>query len=164
MTCYHIYHLTLFILDTVLANSADPDEMPHKAAFHLVLHCLLRKKIQTSWLSKLKKYKSRITLSAIPSSVLTYVLCMCASLYVCVHIRVRVYFNMKITECFLILTYVLCLYVNLHLTDRRTCACVFIDFLSHSEDPDETLVSTVCLDRNNLRGQKKKIINSNYEP
>ena len=44
LTCYHIYHLTLFILDTVLANSADPDEMPHKAAFHLVLHCLLRKK------------------------------------------------------------------------------------------------------------------------
>ena len=63
LTCYQIYHLTLFILDTVLANSADPDEMPHKAAFHLVLHCLLRKKIQTSWLSKLKKYKSKITLS-----------------------------------------------------------------------------------------------------
>ena len=62
---------------------------------------------------------------------------------------------MNITKCFLILTYVLCLYVNLHLTDRRTCACVFIDFLSHSEDPDERLVSTVCLDRNNLRGQKK---------
>ena len=51
LTCYHIYHLTLFILDTVLANSADPDEMPHKAAFHLVLRCLLIKKIQTSWLS-----------------------------------------------------------------------------------------------------------------
>ena len=76
-------------------------------------------------------------------------------LTVCVrtHLCTRV-FNMKITKCFLILTYVLCLYVNLHLTDRRTCACVFIDFLSHSEDPDETLVSTVCLDRNNLRGQK----------
>ena len=25
-----------------LANSEDPDEMPHKAAFHLGLHCLLR--------------------------------------------------------------------------------------------------------------------------
>ena len=24
----------------VLANSADPDEMPHDAAFHLGLHCL----------------------------------------------------------------------------------------------------------------------------
>ena len=24
------------------ANSEDPDEMPHKAAFHQVLHCLLR--------------------------------------------------------------------------------------------------------------------------
>ena len=23
----------------VLANSADPDEMPHSAAFHLGLHC-----------------------------------------------------------------------------------------------------------------------------
>ena len=26
----------------VLANSADPDEMPHHAAFHLGLHCLLK--------------------------------------------------------------------------------------------------------------------------
>ena len=26
--------------DFVLANSADPDEMPHYAAFHLCLHCL----------------------------------------------------------------------------------------------------------------------------
>ena len=24
----------------ILANSADPDEMPHHAAFHLGLHCL----------------------------------------------------------------------------------------------------------------------------
>ena len=24
----------------ILANSADPDEMPHYAAFHLGLHCL----------------------------------------------------------------------------------------------------------------------------
>ena len=24
-----------------MANSGDPDEMPHKAAFHLGLHCLL---------------------------------------------------------------------------------------------------------------------------
>ena len=110
------------------------------------------KKIQFSWLFKLKQYKSRITLSVrppVPSSVLPYVLCACASLYVCVHklcvhICVRVYFNMNITECFLILTHVLCLYVYLHLTDRRTCACVFIDFLSHSEGPDETGVSTVC--------------------
>ena len=37
---------------------------------------------------------------------------------------------------------------------RRTCTCVFFDFLSHSEDPDETGVSIVCLDRNILRGQK----------
>ena len=26
----------------ILANSADPDEMPHKAAFHLGLHYLLK--------------------------------------------------------------------------------------------------------------------------
>ena len=38
--------LTLFILDTskqvhvhTLANSEDPDEMPHKAAFYQGLHC-----------------------------------------------------------------------------------------------------------------------------
>ena len=41
---------TFFILDTglpvktgTLANSEDPDEMPHKAAFHEGLHCLLKK-------------------------------------------------------------------------------------------------------------------------
>ena len=28
-------------MDT-LANSVDPDEMPHNAAFHQGLHCLLR--------------------------------------------------------------------------------------------------------------------------
>ena len=27
-------------IDFVLANSADPDEMPYYAAFHLGLHCL----------------------------------------------------------------------------------------------------------------------------
>ena len=27
-------------IDSVLANSADPNEMPHYAAFHLGLHCL----------------------------------------------------------------------------------------------------------------------------
>ena len=27
-------------VDFVLANSEDPDEMPHYAAFHLGLHCL----------------------------------------------------------------------------------------------------------------------------
>ena len=26
----------------ILANSLDPDEMPHYAAFHLDLHCLLK--------------------------------------------------------------------------------------------------------------------------
>ena len=27
-------------IDFVFVNSADPDEMPHEAAFHLGLHCL----------------------------------------------------------------------------------------------------------------------------
>ena len=30
----------IFLIDFVLANSADPFEMPHFAAFHLGLHCL----------------------------------------------------------------------------------------------------------------------------
>ena len=29
-------------IDFVQANSANPDEMPHHAAFHLGLHCLLK--------------------------------------------------------------------------------------------------------------------------
>ena len=28
------------LINFVLANSVDPDEMPHYAAFHLGLHCL----------------------------------------------------------------------------------------------------------------------------
>ena len=32
----------LFTLNATLANSKDPDEMPHSAAFHQGLHCLLR--------------------------------------------------------------------------------------------------------------------------
>ena len=36
--------LTLSILETSLANSEDPDEMQHNAAFHQGLHCLLRLK------------------------------------------------------------------------------------------------------------------------
>ena len=37
----NIVFLSLMI-NIVLANSADPDEMPHYAAFHLDLHCLAR--------------------------------------------------------------------------------------------------------------------------
>ena len=37
----NIFH-SEFQLTGTLANSEDPDEMPHKAAFHLGLHCLLR--------------------------------------------------------------------------------------------------------------------------
>ena len=43
---HHSRSLTLCILETpkcvTLANSADPDEMQHDAAFHQGLHCLLR--------------------------------------------------------------------------------------------------------------------------
>ena len=39
-------HVTISILSLkialFLANSVDPDEMPHFAAFHLGLHCLLK--------------------------------------------------------------------------------------------------------------------------
>ena len=31
-------------LISTLTNSEDPDEMPHYAAFHLGLHCVLRQK------------------------------------------------------------------------------------------------------------------------
>ena len=36
--------LTLGILVSTLANSEDPDEMPHYVAFHVGLHCLQRQK------------------------------------------------------------------------------------------------------------------------
>ena len=36
----------------VLANSADPDEMPHYAAFHLGLHCLSKYPFLGFWSSK----------------------------------------------------------------------------------------------------------------
>ena len=49
---HHSSSLALCILETpkcvTLANSADPDEMQHDAAFHQGLHCLLRFK-QPSW-------------------------------------------------------------------------------------------------------------------
>ena len=40
---YKIKKYILFLslkIDFILANSADTDEMPHHAAFHLGLHCL----------------------------------------------------------------------------------------------------------------------------
>ena len=33
----------------VLVNSADPDEMPHYAAFHLGLHCLPKNLLRGFW-------------------------------------------------------------------------------------------------------------------
>ena len=39
-------------IDFVLANSADPDEMQHSAAFHLGLHCLPKDPFRGFWSSK----------------------------------------------------------------------------------------------------------------
>ena len=39
-------------IDFVLANSADPDEMLHYAAFHLGLHCLPKYPFRGFWSSK----------------------------------------------------------------------------------------------------------------
>ena len=38
--------------DFVLAYSVDPDEMPHNAAFHLGLHCLLKYLFKGFWSPK----------------------------------------------------------------------------------------------------------------
>ena len=38
----------------VFANSADPDEMPHDAAFHLDLHCLSKYPFRVSGLNSVK--------------------------------------------------------------------------------------------------------------
>ena len=46
----NILFLTLKI-DFVLANSADPDEMPHYASFHLDLQCLPRYPFSVFWSS-----------------------------------------------------------------------------------------------------------------
>ena len=39
-------------IDFVLANSADPDEMSHHAAFHLDFHCLPKYPFWGFWSSK----------------------------------------------------------------------------------------------------------------
>ena len=39
-------------IDLVLANSADADEMPHPAAFHLGLHCLPKHPFRGFWSTK----------------------------------------------------------------------------------------------------------------
>ena len=36
----------------VLANSADPDKMPHNVVFHLGLHCLSKYLLRGFWSSK----------------------------------------------------------------------------------------------------------------
>ena len=49
-------------IDFFLANRADPDEMPHQAAFHLGLHCLQR-------VSSLKRIKCGIYLIILNVSI-----------------------------------------------------------------------------------------------
>ena len=39
-------------IDFVFANSADPDEMPHYAAFHLGIHCLSSTHLRVSGLHR----------------------------------------------------------------------------------------------------------------
>ena len=39
-------------MDLVLANSADPDEMQHDAAFYLSLHCLSKYPCRGFWSTK----------------------------------------------------------------------------------------------------------------
>ena len=111
---YHIYHLTLFILDAVCQTVLTLMKCHIRRLF--ISDCIVCKdKKNPIFLAfQIKEYKSRITLSVrlsvrapVPSPILTYVLCAYASLYVCVHICVRVYFNMNISECFLILTFML---------------------------------------------------------
>ena len=41
----------------VLANSADPDKMPHYAAFHLGLHCFPKYPLWGFWSSGLKNWQ-----------------------------------------------------------------------------------------------------------
>ena len=45
------YHISLNI-DFVLTTSADPDEMPHDAAFHQGLHCLPKYPFRGFWYTK----------------------------------------------------------------------------------------------------------------
>ena len=56
--CYNFQKTTLFIslkIDFVSANSADPDEMLHYAAFHLGRHCLRKYPLRGTLVRKLVK-------------------------------------------------------------------------------------------------------------
>ena len=52
-----IFFLNVLIslkIDFVFANSANPDEMPHYAAFHLGLHCLPKHPIRITDLQRVR--------------------------------------------------------------------------------------------------------------
>ena len=50
------YKLRFFLLIVNLANSADPDEMPHYVAFYLGLHCLQKNAFRSSSTKMVNKY------------------------------------------------------------------------------------------------------------
>ena len=53
--CYNLSEIFSFLslnMDFVLANSADPDEMTHRVAFHLSLPCSIKYPIRGFWYTK----------------------------------------------------------------------------------------------------------------
>ena len=58
---YFLFCFLLPTIDLVLANSADPDEMPHDVAFHLGLHCLPKFPVYKRIKKVLQKYKSSLS-------------------------------------------------------------------------------------------------------
>ena len=53
--CYNLSEIFSFLslnMDFVLANSADPDEMTHRVAFHLGLPCSIKYPIRGFWYTK----------------------------------------------------------------------------------------------------------------
>ena len=53
------------MINIVSANSADHDEMPHNAAFHLGLHCLPKYQFRASGQQKVKVYEWKFKVSKI---------------------------------------------------------------------------------------------------
>ena len=53
----------------VLANSADPDEMPHNATFHLGLHCLSKYLLRGSGPERVKSLLFLFLTTSLPFTV-----------------------------------------------------------------------------------------------